>query len=101
MKNTTNTLGRYSNADPETVTSTTTTTNGTGTSGSGLFANFDLNKGLDTVGSTLSNIFGNNGKYEASAYRSMYDESQSTNTVLFVALGLVLALGVFLLIRKK
>lgn len=31
----------------------------------------------------------------------MNNESQSTNTVLFVALGLVPTLGVFLLIRKK
>lgn len=54
----------------------------------------------NTFGSVATSIWGKGGEWQASAYKSMYNQQKQTNTILWVVIGLVLALGVVLVIRK-
>lgn len=73
--------------------------NGGPSSGSSVNWNSIANM-FSTLGSAVSSIWGKGDKYVAQAYQTMYKEQQRTNTILWVVIGLVLALGVFLLVRK-
>ena len=77
-------------------------TNNTGTSSSsGSGWNWGILTSLaNTFGSVATSIWGKGGEWQASAYKSMYDQQKQTNTILWVVIGLVLALGVVLVIRK-
>lgn len=59
-----------------------------------------INTGSNLIQSVLTSIFGKNNQYLASSYNTLYEQEKKTNTILWVAIGLVLALGVFLVIRK-
>ena len=65
------------------------------------FGTIDINSILNSLGTTASNIWGTGDKYMVQAYQKMYDQQQKTNTVLWVVIGLVVALGVVLIIRKS
>lgn len=106
---------RYSNYDPYTppiiiatnpdgsvYTGPGTGSNlGQNSSGSGVFdwGGF-ANNLMNTTSSVLSSIFSPSYKYEKLALDSMYKAEKRTNTILWIVIGLVLALGVFLVIRK-
>ncbi len=65
----------------------------------------DINKlGISDMFKNLtdmaSSIWGKGDKYMAQAYAKMFEQQQKTNTVLWVVIGLVVALGVILVIRK-
>lgn len=59
-----------------------------------------LNNFINGTTSVLNSMFGRSDAYKAQAYESMYKESQRTNTVLWVIIGLIVALGVVLVLRK-
>ena len=71
-------------------------------SGSGIFDwnKIDWNKGLDSVTDLISNIWGNSDKYQAQALQQINKQQSTTMTILWVVIGLMVALGVVLLIRK-
>lgn len=56
--------------------------------------------GASFLQNVLTSIFGRNHQYQASAVNTMYEQEKRTNTILWVAIGLILALGVFLVVRK-
>ena len=90
---------RFSNYDTE----NTTTTSGLGqnTSGSGAFDWGGLASSfINAASSVATSIWGNNNAWQANAYNTMYQQEKRTNTVLWVIIGLIVALGVFLVIRK-
>lgn len=91
--------GSYASYGGNTVTTGTGTT-GTGTSSGSGFDWGQVGGWLATLGSTFGSIFGTGDKYTAQAYKTMYDQQQRTNTILWVVIGLVLALGVVLVIRR-
>ena len=83
---------RYSNAE--------TTSSGTSTSGGSFdWGSFSTNL-LNSATTLLGSIFGKSDKYKADAYETLYQQEQRTNTILWVVIGLVVALGVVLVIRK-
>lgn len=59
-----------------------------------------VNTGAGLIQSVLTAIFGRNNVQQAQYTNELYKQEQRTNTILWVVLGLVLALGVFLVIRK-
>lgn len=70
-------------------------------SGSGLFDWNAFSTGILNLGdSFVSSYFGKGDSYRATAYSEMLKSEQRTNTILWVVIGLILALGVFLVIRK-
>lgn len=75
---------------------------GQNSSGSGAFdwGGF-ANNLMNTTGSVLSSIFSPSYKYQNQALNSMYSAEKRTNTILWIVIGLVLALGVVLVIRKS
>ena len=85
---------RYSNDGTTPTTTTTTTSSGSWNWDSFVSGVFNL------AGTVLPSIFGKSDKYQAQAYQQMYNQQKQTTTVLWVVIGLVLALGVVLLIRK-
>lgn len=76
---------------------------GTPASGSDWTAE-DTTKTIGTVSSLIQNvvnaIFGRSDQYRADALNQMYTQEKRSNTILWVVIGLVLALGVFLVVRK-
>ena len=73
---------------------------GSGASGSS-FNWGGLVDGILGLGNTFVSSFWNNGdKVKADMLDDLRKREQRTNTILWVVLGLVLALGVFLIIRK-
>ena len=74
---------------------------GQNTSGSGLF-NWDsfLTNLLSSGTSIVNSIWGKGDSWKADAYNTLYEQEKKTNTILWVVIGLVVALGVFLVIRK-
>lgn len=56
---------------------------------------------IDASSSVVTSIWGNNSQWQANAYNTMYEQEKRTNTILWVIIGLVVALGVVLIIRKK
>lgn len=78
-----------------------TLASGSGSSGSGAFDWGGFATGLISAGTTVvTSVFGKGDKYRADATEQMYRQEKQTNTILWVVIGLVVALGVFLLIRK-
>lgn len=69
-------------------------------SGSSAFDKIDYNGLAGTIGSIIQSIFGKSDQYVAESYKLMYENQQKTTMVLWVVIGLMLALGVVLLIRK-
>lgn len=59
-----------------------------------------INTGASTLQTILTSIFGRNNIQQANYASELYKQEQRTNTILWVILGLVLALGVVLVIRK-
>ena len=59
-----------------------------------------INTGSNLIQNVLTSIFGRNNTQMANAYNTLYQQEQRTNTILWVVIGLVVALGVFLVIRK-
>ena len=59
-----------------------------------------INTGASMLTTILTSIFGRNNQYLASSYNTMYQQEKRTNTILWVVIGLVLALGIVLVIRK-
>lgn len=102
-------LPRYSNYDPNTVGAPASGDIGLGgpSSNSGGSSSSSVDWG-GTVGSILTNlsdvaksIWGRSDGYRAESYYYMLQSEKKTNTVLWVVIGLVLALGVVLVIRRK
>ena len=80
--------------------------NGTGlgrdTSGSGMFDWGGFLSTLLNSGTTVvKSIWGKDDTYRAEAYNTLYEQEKRTNTILWVVIGLVIALGVFLVVRKN
>ena len=79
--------------------------NGGSGSGSGSGLTFDWNK-IDyngiagTIASMIESLFGKRDKYNAQIYQQINQQQQKTIMILWVVIGLMLALGVVLLIRK-
>lgn len=70
-------------------------------SGSGLFNWNQFSTGIiGLADSFVTSFFGKEDSYRATAYNEMLQNEKRTNTVLWVVIGLILALGVFLVIRK-
>lgn len=59
-----------------------------------------INTGAGALTTILTAIFGRNNVQQANYATEMYRQEQRTNTILWVVIGLVLALIVFLVIRK-
>lgn len=103
---------RYSNFDPSdpvqtsvlaTETGSGLIYTGNGSSGSGWTSQNTVdvvNTGASALTTILTSIFGRNNQYLANSYSTMYNQEKRTNTILWVIIGLVLALGVVLVIRK-
>lgn len=51
--------------------------------------------------SITTGIWGNTANAQLAAYNTMYEQEKRTNTILWVVIGLVVALGVVLVIRKS
>lgn len=102
--------GRYSGYDPygppteeEWLGNTTTTTTNTGngsTNSSSPFPWETLINTLGSLGTSIANIWSPAGNYTSQAWQAQYNQEKRTNTILWVVIGLVLALGVVLVIRK-
>ena len=74
---------------------------GSGSSGSGSqFPWTTLINGVRDLGVSIANIFSPAGNYLTTSYQAQLKQEQRTNTILWVVIGLVLALGVVLVIRK-
>ena len=99
---------RYSNYDPYGPPTETEWLNANG--GSGMLNNGStwtsqdtvsvVNTGANLIQTVLTSIFGRNNVQQAQYANQLYQQEQRTNTILWVVLGLVLALGVVLVIRK-
>lgn len=70
------------------------------TSGSGFWSGIDINAALTDVTKMVSSIFSPSSKWQAQSNYQMYQQEKQTNTILWVVIGLILALGVVLLLRK-
>lgn len=83
------------------ATHQTYNSDGTPSSGSSFsWGNF-WNNLVTSASSVATSIWGNNSQWQANAYNTMYEQEKRTNTILWVVIGLVVALGVVLIIRKK
>lgn len=60
-----------------------------------------FNNLINGTSSVLTSIYGHNNQWQANAYNTMYQQEKRTNTILWVIIGLVVALGIVLIIRKK
>ncbi len=96
---------RYSNILEEevipggTLPEVTVTASGGSSSGSGF--NWDgLTNILNIVGNSISNLFSPSSKWQNEMNSQLYQQEKRTNTILWVVIGLMVALGVVLLIRK-
>ncbi len=59
-----------------------------------------INTGASLIQNVVNAIFGRSDQYRADALNQMYTQEKRSNTILWVVIGLVLALGVFLVVRK-
>ena len=64
------------------------------------WSKLDYSGMLNSITEMVSNVWGKGDKYMTQAYQKMLDQQQKTNTVLWVVIGLVVALGVYLVVRK-
>lgn len=69
-------------------------------SGSPEFSYDNLVNALKELGMSIANIWSPAGNYLANSYQQQLKQEKRTNTILWVVIGLVLALGVVLVIRK-
>lgn len=93
------TTGDYSDVN----THQTYNADGTLQSGSGWTAQNTvdtINTSANFLQNVLTAIFGRNNIQQSQYATELYRQEQRTNTILWVVLGLVLALGVVLVIRK-
>ena len=78
--------------------------NGSGSGSSGGWTSQNtvdvINTGASTLTTILTSIFGRNNINQANYTNELDKQEQRTNTILWVVLGLVLALGVVLIVRK-
>lgn len=90
------TVGDYS----DTGTHQTFHSDGTSASSSSFNWNNFLNS-LVGLGDTFVSSYWNNGAQQQANYTNeLYKQEQRTNTILWVVLGIILALGVYLVVRK-
>lgn len=83
------------------ATHQTYTANGTPSSSSGSFDwNNFINGLLNSGTSIVDSVWGHNNQWQVNGLQSELDAERKTNTMLWIVIGLVLALGVFLVIRK-
>ncbi len=106
------TKDRYSNYDPTligppsiddvnpTLPGGSSYTDPSGSSGSWFDWN-SFNQSLGTVSNLISNLFSPSWKWQNQTNSQLYQQEKRTNTILWVVIGLILALGVVLLIRKR
>lgn len=74
---------------------------GSGVTGSGAFDYASLiNTGIAALSNVFTSIFGKSDKYQLQAYQQVYEEQKKVTTILWVVIGLMAALGIYLLIRK-
>lgn len=59
-----------------------------------------VNTGAGLIQTVLTSIFGRNNVQQAQYTNQLYQNERRTNTILWVIIGLVVALGVVLIIRK-
>lgn len=72
-----------------------------GTSGSGTFNLNEFLTNLFNSGTSIAtSIWGHENQWQVAGLQSQLEAERKTNTMLWVVIGLVLALGVFLVIRK-
>lgn len=96
---------RYSNYDPAEAPIGPTLPNGQFTynngTGSGTFnwTSF-VDSLLNSANTIVPSIWGNQNQWQATALNQQLEAERKTNTILWVVIGLVLALLVFLVIRK-
>lgn len=107
-----NVLGRYSNSGvsdlfvelPGSDDKTDLPSDYYSNTNTGSSSSFDWGKlignGLDSVSTLLGKIFGKEDTYRANAYSQLYEQEKRSNTILWIVIGLILALGVVLVIRK-
>jgi len=60
-----------------------------------------FNNTLGIIGSSLTSIFSPSSKWQNETNSQLYQQEKRTNTILWVVIGLMVALGVVLLIRKN
>lgn len=96
---------RYSNYDPAEAPIGPTMEDGSFTcnqgSGSGTFnwGGF-INNLLDSGTTIVTSIFGKDNKWQVEGLSAQLEAERKTNTILWVVIGLVLALIIFLVVRK-
>lgn len=56
--------------------------------------------GLNSITSVFTSIWGKSDKYVSQMYQQMYKEQRRTTAILWCVIALVVALGVFLVVRK-
>lgn len=59
-----------------------------------------LNQTLGIIGNAITSIFSPSSKWTSQMYSEQYKQEKRTNTILWVVIGLMAALGVVLLVRK-
>lgn len=101
---------RYSNSDPSSIFETLPGSDeyselpsdyySGSSSGSG-FNWGGLNQTLNIISSAITGIFSPSSKYTSQMYSEQYKQEKRTNTILWVVIGLMVALGVVLLVRKN
>lgn len=101
---------RYSNATPfvdlgvggdysDVTTHETFTYNQGGGSGTFNWGGF-INNLLDSGTTIVTSIFGKDNKWQVEGLNAQLEAERKTNTILWVVIGLVLALIIFLVVRK-
>ena len=72
-----------------------------GTSGSGTFDFYGFfNNLLDSGTTIVTSIWGKDNKWQVEGLNAQLEAERKTNTILWVVIGLVLALIIFLVVRK-
>lgn len=101
---------RYSNWDPNTIgppsvddVDPTLTGGGSSAGGSSSGSGWDwgqFNNTLGIVGNAITSIFSPSSKWQNQTNSQLYQQERRTNTILWVIIGLMAAMGVVLLFRK-
>lgn len=68
-------------------------------SGSGFDIDAAIQSGMSLLQSIVG-LFSPSSKYTSQMYKQQYEQQKQTTTILWVVIGLVIALGVVLVIRK-
>lgn len=59
-----------------------------------------INTGTTTLGQVLTSIFGRNYSYQADANAAMLDQERRNNTILWIAIGVVLVMAMIIVLVK-